>query len=177
MTVAYLKAAGGAREIIKDKPDLIVASYTAYEDIAMLLKSTGRTLRRHRRREQERTKARRRGPDRPLPGHPLRPLPVRPDGGHGGIAGLGEDLTARITGDTDALLAELTAPADGDAADECSPKLVFNILSMARVITGMGPGTESSRRASGTSPRRCRALRPARRLHRPVAPYRRARPV
>jgi hypothetical protein len=133
MTVAYLKAPGGAREIIRDKPDLIVASYTAYEDIALLLKSTtapcaviddgNRNIRKLA------------GGDRIIlsPGiHYALYRFVRAED-MAACAGLGEDLTERITGDTDALLAELTAPADGDAAGESLRKLIFNILSLARV--------------------------------------------
>ena len=133
MTVAYLKTPGGAREIIRDKPDLIVASYTAYEDIAMLLKSTAapcaviddgnRNIRKLA------------GGDRIVlsPGIHYALYRFGRAEDMAACAGLGEDLTARITGDTDALLAELAAPADGDAADESRRKLIFNILSMVRV--------------------------------------------
>ncbi len=134
MTVAFLKSAGGAREIIREGPDLIVASYTAFEDIAMLLKSStapcaviddgNKNVRKLAGSEKI----------------------VLSPGTHyalyrfgraehiDSIVGLGEELAARITADPETLLAELTAPADGGAADEARAKLAFNVLSMARVI-------------------------------------------
>jgi hypothetical protein len=132
MTVAYIKAAGGARDIIRDSPDLILASYTAYEDIAMLLKSTAAPCAVIDDGNGNVRKLA--GSDRVIlvPGrhYALHRFGRAED--MAACAGLGEDITARITGDTDALLAELTAPADGDAAAGSRRKLVFNVISMAR---------------------------------------------
>ncbi len=40
LIVAFIKGHAGAREIIREKPDLLIIAYTAFEEIALLLKST-----------------------------------------------------------------------------------------------------------------------------------------
>ena len=40
LTAVFIKGSSGIRAILKEKPDLFIISYTAYEDIHMLLKST-----------------------------------------------------------------------------------------------------------------------------------------
>ena len=40
LTAVFIKGSAGIRTILKEKPDLFIISYTAYEDIHMLLKST-----------------------------------------------------------------------------------------------------------------------------------------
>lgn len=134
MTVAFIKSAGGAREIIREEPDLIVASYTAFEDMTLLLKSAAAPCAVID--DGNKNVRKLAGGERIVlsPGAHYALYRFGRAEHIDTIAGLGEELTARIGGDTDALLAELTAPADGGAADEARAKLAFNVLSMARVI-------------------------------------------
>ncbi|MBP7738993.1 MAG: hypothetical protein KA369_23685 [Spirochaetes bacterium] len=132
LTAAYIKGSAGVRDIIKEKPDLFIISYTAYEDIVMLLRSTDIPVviiddgNKHISRLG--------GEDKIVLSRGIQ-YEFRAFTGIEDLtrlSGLGDDIIARITGSPEELASETGSPSAEAMTPERRREL-FNLLSLVRV--------------------------------------------
>ncbi len=132
LTAAFIKGSAGVRDILREDLDIIIITYTAYEDIHLLLKSTGVPI--VIVDDGNRNISKLGGGDRIVlsPGihYEFRTFAV-PDE-VAALSGLGDDKTARITGSPESLAAEIESPAAADLTPARRREL-FNLLSLVRV--------------------------------------------
>ncbi len=132
LTAAYIKGSAGVRDIIKEKPDLFIISYTAYEDMVMLLRSTDVPV--VIIDDGNKNISRVGGEDRIIlsPGiqYEFRVFTGIEDLTR--LSGLGDDVTARITASPEELASETGNPS-GDAMTPERRRELFNLLSLVRV--------------------------------------------
>ncbi len=132
LTAAFIKGSAGVRDIIRENPDIIIITYTAYEDIHMLLRSTGVPVVIVDDGNRNITKLG--GEDRIIlsPGihYEFRTFagidPMIP------LAGLAEDMAAKITGSPESLASEINSIDPATLTPERRRDL-FNLLSIVRV--------------------------------------------
>lgn len=132
LTAAYIKGSAGVRDIIKEKPDLFIISYTAYEDMVMLLRSTDVPI--VIIDDGNKNISRLGGEDKIIlsPGiqYEFRVITGIEDLTR--LSGLGDDVMARITGSPEGLASE-TDSTSGDGMTPERRRELFNLLSLVRV--------------------------------------------
>ncbi|MBN2159697.1 MAG: hypothetical protein JW807_09900 [Spirochaetes bacterium] len=132
LAIGFIKGSAGTRGLLKEKLDALVINYTAYEDIHLLLKSTAAPYAIID--DGNKNVAKLAGSSRIVLSagvhysfcRYLSPIEIFP------LAGLDDVTIARIATDTESLTAELAADR-GDAAGPDRQKILFNMLSLARV--------------------------------------------
>jgi hypothetical protein len=131
LTTAFIKGSAGIRTILKEKLDALIVSYTAYEDVHMLLKSTSAPCAIIDDGNKNISKLA--GENRIIlsPGIHYEFRKYRDLDEIIGLAGIGDDITARITGAPEALSAELASISDTDMGPERRKEL-YNLLSLIR---------------------------------------------
>jgi hypothetical protein len=129
LTAAFIKGSSGIKTILKEKPDLFIVSYTAYEDIHMLLKSTSVPCAIID--DGNKNVSKLAGSSRIIlsPSVQYEFRKYRSLDEIYSLSGLDEDITARITGAPEALAAELAVyPTEPERRKE-----LYNLLSLVRV--------------------------------------------
>lgn len=132
LTAAFIKGAAGVRDIIREKLDLIIITYTAYEDIHMLLKSTDTPC--IIIDDGNRNAAKLSGSDR-IVLHPGIHYEFRSFAASDEIiplTGLPADTVARAATDPASLAAELAAPDDGVAGPDRMREM-HNLMTLVRM--------------------------------------------
>ncbi len=131
LTAAFIKGTAGVRDILREKLDLIIIAYTAYEDIHMLLKSTGVPV--VIVDDGNRNVAKLGGEDRIIlsPGIHYEFRTCAAIDELSTLAGIAGDMASRITGSPESLASEIDSLTDADMTPERRREL-FNILSMVR---------------------------------------------
>jgi hypothetical protein len=132
LTAAFIKGPAGVRDIIREKLDIIIITYSAYEDIHILLRSTGTPV--VIVDDGNRNVAKLGGEDRIIlsPGihYEFRTLSGLDE--IETLAGLAGDTAATITGSPESLAAEIDS-SRGSALTPERRREIFNLLSMVRV--------------------------------------------
>jgi hypothetical protein len=132
LRIAFIKGSGGIHEILKDRPDAMVITYSAYEDIHLLLKSSAAPCAIID--DGNRNLAKLAGNDRIIlsPGMQYEFRVFRTLEEMIPLAGLDEETVAAITGDPASLVAELSS-ANGDGIGPERRRELSNLLSLVRV--------------------------------------------
>jgi hypothetical protein len=132
LTAAYIKGSAGVRDIIRQKLDIIIITYTAYEDIHMLLRSTVVPI--VIVDDGNRNIAKLGGEDRIIlsPGvhYEFRTFTGLDE--LISLSGLPDETAARITGSPESLIPEIDSLTETDLTPERRREL-FNLLSLVRM--------------------------------------------
>ena len=131
LTIAFIKGTSGIHEILKDKPDALLITYSAYEDLHLLLKSTDTP--RAIIDDGNRNLAKLTGEDRIIlsSGMQYEFRAFRSIDEMVPLAGLAGDTVARITGDPASIATELSTVSIVDAGPGRRRELC-NLLSLVR---------------------------------------------
>ncbi len=132
LNIAFIKSPAGVQEILKEKLDAMVISYSAYEDIHMLLRSTATP--RAIIDDGNRNVAKLGGEDRIIlsPGTQYEFRAFRSIDEIVPLSGIAADTVARITSDPASLAAELSS-READTAGPGRRRELYNLLSLVRV--------------------------------------------
>lgn len=132
LTAAFIKGSAGVRDIIREKLDIIIITYSAYEDIHILLRSTGTPV--VIVDDGNKNVAKLGGEDKIIlsPGIHYEFRTYSGIDELAPLAGLAPETAAAITGSPESLAAEIDATRGAALTPERRREL-FNLLSMVRV--------------------------------------------
>ncbi|MBN1495755.1 MAG: hypothetical protein JXA07_03240 [Spirochaetes bacterium] len=132
LNIAFIKGPAGVREILRDRPDALLITYSAFEDVHMLLKSTDTPCAIID--DGNRNVAKLAGGDRIIlsPGSQYEFRAFHSIEEMVSLSGLENSVIERITGDTASIASEFSAGSI-DTADPDRIRQLCNLLSLVRM--------------------------------------------